>query len=187
MSHLALIHSSSVLLMFSFFHLPFTGLVLVPTRELALQVSAVLKDLGKHLKLRVMVCTGGTVLRDDILRLQDTVHIVVGTPGRIRDLAQRGVAKLAKVSHIIMDEADKLLSIEFQPMIEDCMSFCAKDPQIMLFSATFPVTVKQFMQKHIPNPHQINLMEELTLKVRTLPPSFANGPVKSRLPFLLPP
>ncbi|CAE7943362.1 unnamed protein product, partial [Symbiodinium sp. KB8] len=63
-----------------------------------------------------------------------------------------------------MDEADKLLSYEFQPIVEDVIRACSISRQIMLFSATFPVTVKSFMERNIEDPHQINLMDELTLK-----------------------
>lgn len=65
-------------------------LVLVPTRELALQTSQVCKELGKHMNVQVMVSTGGTSLKDDIMRLYNTVHILVATPGRVLDLANKG-------------------------------------------------------------------------------------------------
>lgn len=68
------------------------GLVLVPTRELALQTSSVVKDLGKHMGIQCMVSTGGTSLREDILRLYNPVHILVATPGRILDLANKQVS-----------------------------------------------------------------------------------------------
>lgn len=92
-----------------------------------------------------MVTTGGTTLRDDILRLNKPVHIVVGTPGRILDLGGKGIADLKRCRSFIMDEADKLLSEEFTPVIEQLLGLCQRDRQIMLFSATFPWTVKQFM------------------------------------------
>ena len=79
-------------------------MVLVPTRELALQTSQVCKELGKHMGVEVMVTTGGTSLRDDIMRLADTVHIIVATPGRILDLASKGVAKLGNCRVLCMDE-----------------------------------------------------------------------------------
>ena len=79
-------------------------MILVPTRELALQTSQVCKELGKHLGVEVMVTTGGTSLRDDIMRLYNTVHVVVATPGRILDLAQKGVAKLNNCKMLVMDE-----------------------------------------------------------------------------------
>lgn len=79
-------------------------MILVPTRELALQTSQVCKELGKHLGVEVMVTTGGTSLRDDILRLHNVVHIIVATPGRILDLSDKGVAKLDKCKMLAMDE-----------------------------------------------------------------------------------
>jgi superfamily II DNA/RNA helicase len=76
----------------------------------------------------------------------------------------QGTADLSKCSTIVMDEADKLLSPEFEPILEKLIGLSSPTPQIMLFSATFPVAVKAFKDKHIPNPYEINLMEELTLK-----------------------
>ncbi|KAI1069070.1 hypothetical protein LB507_006565, partial [Fusarium sp. FIESC RH6] len=139
-------------------------LILVPTRELAMQTSQVCKTLGKHLGINVMVTTGGTGLRDDIIRLQDPVHIVVGTPGRILDLAGKNVADLSECPMFVMDEADKLLSIEFTPVIEQLLQFHPKDRQVMLFSATFPLSVKDFSDKNMVSPYEINLMDELTLR-----------------------
>jgi ATP-dependent RNA helicase DDX6/DHH1 len=156
------------------------ALILVPTRELALQTSQVCKTLGKHLGINVMVSTGGTGLKDDIIRLSDPVHIIVGTPGRILDLAGKGVADLSTCQTFVMDEADKLLSPEFTPVIEQLLGFHPKDRQVMLFSATFPIVVKTFkvgydlalwqnftnlaQDKHMNSPYEINLMDELTLR-----------------------
>lgn len=120
------------------------ALLLVPTRELALQTSQVCKTLGKHLGVEVMVTTGGTSLKDDILRLSQTVHVLVGTPGRILDLAGKGVADLSTCATFVMDEADKLLSPEFTVVIEQLLNFLPKERQLMLFSATFPIIVKDF-------------------------------------------
>lgn len=139
-------------------------LILVPTRELALQTSQVTRELGKHLKLEVMVTTGGTSLKEDIMRLYQPVHILVATPGRALDLANKGVANLSFCSLLVMDEADKLLSPEFQPLVEQLLSFLPTQRQILLFSATFPITVKEFRDKYLPRAYEINLMEELTLK-----------------------
>ncbi|RMD41015.1 hypothetical protein DV735_g4138, partial [Chaetothyriales sp. CBS 134920] len=140
------------------------ALLLVPTRELALQTSQVCKTLGKHLGLEVMVTTGGIGLKDDIIRLQSPVHILVGTPGRILDLTSKGVADVSECSIFVMDEADKLLSPEFTVVIEQLLNFHPKDRQVMLFSATFPLVVKDFKDKHMRDPYEINLMDELTLR-----------------------
>ncbi|KAM7472183.1 hypothetical protein LguiA_010366 [Lonicera macranthoides] len=184
--------------------------ILVPTRELALQTSQVCKELGKHLKIQVMVTTGGTSLKDDIMRLYQPVHLLVGTPGRILDLAKKGVCILKDCAMLVMDEtpgsqtpsftsgsgsaeaptplntrrfglerltlnrlfvhhhlspkADKLLSPEFQPSVEQLINFMATNRQILMFSATFPVTVKDFKDRYLNKPYVINLMDELTLK-----------------------
>ena len=141
------------------------ALILVPTRELALQTSQVCKEIGKNLTgCQIMVSTGGTTLKDDILRLYNPVHVIVATPGRILDLAEKGVAKLGDCEMCVLDEADKLLSQEFQPVIEKLIRMCSETRQIMLFSATFPVTVKAFKEKWLKRPYVINKMDELTLK-----------------------
>lgn len=139
-------------------------LILIPTRELALQTSAIVKEIGKHMGVQCMVTTGGTSLKDDIMRLYNPVHIIVATPGRILDLASKKVADLTNCKTIIMDEADKLLSPEFQPVLEQIIGLCHEEHQICLFSATFPVTVKSFCSKFVPNAYSINLMDELTLR-----------------------
>ena len=142
-------------------------LLLVPTRELALQTAQVTKELGKHIKgLEVMVTTGGTTLRDDIMRLMQPVHILVATPGRVADLAAKGAVKMDKCSMIVLDEADKLLSPEFQELLAEIYRFMPPiaKRQSLLFSATFPVTVKDFADQFMREPYEINLMDELTLK-----------------------
>ncbi|KZO94215.1 DEAD-domain-containing protein [Calocera viscosa TUFC12733] len=140
------------------------ALILVPTRELALQTSQICKQLGKHMGVKVMVTTGGTTLKDDIMRLAEDVHVLVGTPGRILDLASKGIADLSKCPIFVMDEADKLLSAEFTPVMEQLLSHLPEDRQVMLFSATFPMSVAQFKEDHMKRPYEINLMEELTLR-----------------------
>lgn len=87
----------------------FAVVILVPTRELALQTSQVCKELGKHLQIQVMATTGGTSLKDDIMRLYQPVHLLVGTPGRILDLANKNVCVLNECSMLVMDEVSKLI------------------------------------------------------------------------------
>ncbi|TRY84542.1 hypothetical protein DNTS_001299 [Danionella cerebrum] len=141
------------------------AVVVVPTRELALQVSQISINMSKHLGgIKVMATTGGTNLRDDIMRLDEIVHVIIATPGRVLDLIKKGVAKVDKVQMIVMDEADKLLSQDFVVLIEEIISFLPKNRQILLYSATFPISVQKFMSKHLQKPYEINLMDELTLK-----------------------
>ncbi|KAK1283617.1 DEAD-box ATP-dependent RNA helicase 6 [Acorus calamus] len=91
-------------------------------------------------------------------------NVIQGTPGRILDLSKKGVCVLKDCSMLVMDEADKLLSPEFQPSIEQLIRFLPANRQILLFSATFPVTVKDFKDRYLKKPYIINLMDELTLK-----------------------
>jgi len=140
------------------------AVILVPTRELALQTSSICMEVSKHIQLRVMVTTGGTSLREDISRLQEIVHIIIATPGRLLDLVNKGIAKMDSCRVIVLDEADKLLSQDFNHLLDDLIYHLPQDRQIMLFSATFPLTVDDFIKKHMRNPYEINLMEELTLK-----------------------
>ena len=143
------------------------AVVLEPTRELALQTSFIVKELGKHLGLQVMVSTGGTDLKIDLLKLESPVHVIVATPGRILDLGRRGAAincDLRRVSIVVLDEADKLLSEDFLPLCESLLKLVQPNCQKLLLSATFPVTVKTFKDRHMQDASVVNLMEELTLK-----------------------
>jgi len=140
------------------------ALIIVPTRELALQTSQICIEISKHMGCKVMATTGGTNLKEDIMRLQQQVHVVIATPGRILDLMKKGLAIMDQCGMLVMDEADKLLSQDFKNMLDNVISFLPQDRQILLYSATFPCTVDQFIKKHMHNPYEINLMEELTLK-----------------------
>jgi len=82
-----------------------------------------LKGLSKYLKIEVMVSTGGTYIREDIMRLESPVHIIVATPGRILDLAEKEVVDLSHVQVIVLDEVDKLLSTHFMPVTEGLFEF----------------------------------------------------------------
>jgi len=154
------------------------AVVLTPARELAMQTSNVFRDLGKFMeettkddagntvthRVNCMVTTGGTSLRDDIIRLGQAIHIIVATLGRLDDLASKNIANLSHCEVMVLDEADKLLSNEWAPAVEKIMSYAPDNRQVMLFSATFPRSVEAFKQKHIPDAKEINLMSELTLK-----------------------
>lgn len=140
------------------------ALIMVPTRELALQTSQIFMEVARHMKCRVMVSTGGTNLKDDIMRIYEKVHVIIATPGRIFDLMDKKVAVMDQCQMLVLDEADKLLSSDFQGILERGISFLPQDRQTLLYSATFPLTVKEFMMRHQKNPYEINLMEELTLK-----------------------
>ncbi|ROV90378.1 hypothetical protein VMCG_09727 [Cytospora schulzeri] len=105
-----------------------------------------------------------TPTRELALQTSHPVHVLVGTPGRVADLARQNVADLSECPMLVMDEADKLLSVEFMGSIEEILGRHPRDRQLMLFSATFPISVKDFSDKHMTTPFEINLMDELTLR-----------------------
>jgi ATP-dependent RNA helicase DDX6/DHH1 len=125
--------------------------VLVPTRELAMQTSLVIKNLSKHKKIECMVSTGGTKVSDDFYRLNQTVHVIVATPGRILDLANKNVANLDLCKLLVLDEVDKLLSQDFKEIVEQIINLMPQ-PQICLFSATYPQEIKSFQEKFLTKP-----------------------------------
>merc|ERR1711997_470558 len=102
--------------------------------------------------------------KDDIMRIYEKVHLVVATPGRILDLMEKKIADVNNCKMLVLDEADKLLSQDFKGMLDRLISFLPRERQILLYSATFPLTVESFMRKHLHEPYEINLMDELTLK-----------------------
>lgn len=140
------------------------GLIIVPTRELALQTSQICIEISKWIGCQCMVTTGGTSLKDDIMRLDEVVHLIVATPGRVLDLMNKEIVNARNCGMLVLDEADKLLSQDFKGMLDSIIAKLPRDRQILLYSATFPVTVETFMKKHLRDPYEINLMDELTLK-----------------------
>ncbi|VDM19476.1 unnamed protein product [Hydatigera taeniaeformis] len=138
--------------------------ILVPTRELALQTSQICIELAKHMDIKTMLIIGGTYLKDDLIRLSQTVHVVVGTPGRLIDLMSRGFVDLSYCKTVVLDEADKLLSEELKNAVEKLLEKVDKNRQLLVYSATYPVVVQSFISKHLKNPFEINLMERLTLR-----------------------
>ena len=119
-----------------------------PTGNTYFYINAVRNPNPSDSYLQVMVTTGGTTLKDDLLRLNDTVRVLVGTLGRFLDLVGKGVAYLSECPVFVADEADKLLSSEFASVMKQVLAFLPSDRQVMLFSATFPLIVKDFKVRY---------------------------------------
>lgn len=117
------------------------GLVVCPTRELALQVGRDLEVAGKNLRTRVLTIYGGTGYDDQINTLKAGVDVVVGTPGRLLDLVQRRNLDLSEIQILVLDEADEMLDLGFLPDVERILSKTPKSRQTMLFSATMPAPI----------------------------------------------
>jgi translation initiation factor 4A len=117
------------------------AMVLAPTRELAQQIVKVIGALGDFMNVKIHACVGGTAVRDDIRTLQEGVHVVVGTPGRVYDMIQRRALKLDHVQLFVLDEADEMLSRGFKEQIYDVFKYMPESVQCTIFSATMPLDV----------------------------------------------
>jgi len=139
-------------------------LILAPTRELAQQIHKVVQELGTYLTLTSRACVGGTAVREDVQNLSSGVQVVVGTPGRVNDMINRGALRLEKLKLFVLDEADEMLSRGFKEQIYDCFQFLPADVQVALFSATMPNEILQLTERFMRDPVQILVKkEELTL------------------------
>jgi superfamily II DNA/RNA helicase len=132
-----------------------TGLIVVPTRELAVQVAEDLAQAGKDLRARVLTVYGGRAYEPQIDALKAGTDIVVGTPGRLLDLAGRKNLDLSQVRALVLDEADKMLDLGFLPDVERILRLTPGDRQTMLFSATMPGEVVTLARKHMRRPTNV--------------------------------
>lgn len=115
-----------------------------------------------------MVATDGTDLRDDLMRLNGTVHLVIVTPGRILDLMDKGAAKMEHCNMLILDEADKLLSQDFQSMLDRLVVHLPQKRQVMLYFDVFTHEIASFTQKYLDKPYEIDLLNISPLVCREL-------------------
>src|SRR4030065_103159 len=131
------------------------GLVLVPTRELALQVAEHIHLFAKYAKLKVLPVYGGEPIGRQIRELQNGAQIVVGTPGRLIDLIERRMLNLSSVKFLVLDEADRMLDMGFIEDIEYILSKVPQSRQTSLFSATINKTVMNVCNRYMKNPEKI--------------------------------
>ncbi len=128
------------------------GLVLVPTRELANQVFGVLGPLAKVRGQRVVAIYGGVGFEPQIDALRAGVEVVVGTPGRIIDLMERGELRLDSIQVLILDEADRMLDMGFLPQVQRILYRLESQPQTMLFSATLDGAIRRLVDRYMDDP-----------------------------------
>lgn len=136
------------------------SIILSPTRELATQIFQTLEKFLKNTKLKAFCCTGGSEIHKQINELKKGVEIIVATPGRYIDLLTINGGKLMKTSRItfvILDEADRLFDLGFEPQINQIMKTIRPDKQCVLFSATFPNKLQQFAVKILRKPITITV------------------------------
>ncbi len=132
-----------------------SALVVVPTRELAIQVADDLRTAAVNLRVRVLTVYGGRAYEPQINALTAGVDIVVGTPGRLLDLVQRRHLDLSAVRSLVLDEADKMLDLGFLPDVERIVRLTPADRQTMLFSATMPSDVVTLARRHMRQPTNV--------------------------------
>ena len=139
------------------------GLVLCPTRELADQVANELRRLARgEGNIKVLTLTGGAPMRPQIASLEHGAHIVVGTPGRIRDHLGRGTINLSHVQTLVLDEADRMTDMGFYDEIAGIVSACPQRRQTLLFSATYPDDIRRATEPFLIDPVEIKVEAQHT-------------------------
>lgn len=130
-------------------------IIITPVRELALQVARFARLLCKDLGIKSTPLIGGTNVEEDIIRISMGVHILIGTPGRLHDILKRNLCTIGKNPLIIFDEADKLLDQSFFKEIYEMLKLMPEKKQMCLFSATFPVSTKSFINVNMNKPKMV--------------------------------
>ena len=136
------------------------ALVLCPTRELAQQVERVINDLVAGTKVRTVAVFGGRGIGPQADALRKGAQVVVGTPGRVLDLINRGAMRLDAIRFVVLDEADEMLDQGFAPDVQRILSRCPRQRQTALFSATTPDWVHQMSAKYLSDPVTIRIERE---------------------------
>jgi ATP-dependent RNA helicase DeaD len=133
------------------------GLVMAPTRELAMQISGEIKKFGKYTGIRVATVYGGQGMGLQLDALDRGVEIVVATPGRLIDHLKRGSIELGDITHIVLDEADTMLDMGFIEDIQFILDLAPEERVMSLFSATMPTTILRLSEEYLKNPKQFLL------------------------------
>ena len=132
-------------------------LCLAPTRELACQIQEVLEAAGKACSIRSICCYGGVPKVHQVKALRAGVEIVVATPGRLEDLVEDGACLLSQVSFFVLDEADRMLDLGFEPHIRSIAKGIRADRQTVMFSATWPQEVQKLAMDYMANPARVTI------------------------------
>lgn len=133
------------------------GLIVLPTRELAIQAEEMLQKIGRSLGLVTAVLIGGESMRNQTMALRRRPNIIIATPGRLLDHIESGNLKLDLVEIIVLDEADRMLDIGFAPQIKKIFSFIPVKRQTMLFSATMPPEIVHIAAKYMASPVRVEV------------------------------
>lgn len=132
------------------------ALVMVPTRELAVQVREEVMKLSAGRRVNCVAVYGGKPIKGQIDKLKKGAHIIVGTPGRVLDHLARGTIDLSGLTMVVLDEADRMLDIGFRPDIEKILKRCPTDRQTLLLSATVPPSIAKLAERYMHEPETLN-------------------------------
>ncbi len=135
-------------------------LVMVPTRELADQVQTEFRWIAEKTFLRSTIVVGGASARNQIMDIKRGLHCIVATPGRLKDLYDRGVINLSEYGHVVLDEFDRMLDMGFIHDIKHIMSLLPPDRQSVLFSATMSRDIEKHVHSFLQNPEQVTIRSE---------------------------
>jgi len=160
------------------------ALVLVPTRELAIQVAEDINSYGKLTRKRALAIYGGQSIYVQIDALEDCPQIIVGTPGRVIDHIERRTLRLDKVQCVVLDEADRMLDMGFIDDIERILGSIGRKCQTALFSATMPEEILRLAHKYMKNPREV-LVESDDLNVKEISQYFCQVDSEKKLETLL--
>src|SRR5690606_26169307 len=133
------------------------AVVMVPTRELALQIELVFKDLGKYTDIETISIIGGVDIAPQLKQLNDGADVLIATPGRIMDLVHKGHLNLKKIDYLVLDEADHMLDKGFYGDIQKLLNFLPRRRQTMFFSATINETIKDLAYALVNKPVRIQI------------------------------
>jgi len=133
------------------------GLIILPTRELALQVEEMIQKIGRVFGIKTAVLIGGASMYNQVCLIRHNPHIVIGTPGRINDHIQQRTLNLNDVSILVLDEADRMFDMGFAPQIKKILQVVPKDRQTMLFSATMPDDIVKIASNHMKFPVRVEI------------------------------
>lgn len=136
------------------------ALVLTPTRELALQVAEAMISFGQFCNVQVLAVYGGAAYARQISQLRRGVDVVVGTPGRLLDMLNRGLLDLSQIRTVVLDEADEMLSMGFIEDIEAILAATPAERQTALFSATLPAEIRRLAEQYMREPQSVNIQRE---------------------------
>lgn len=143
-------------------HRPNHTLIITPTRELAEQVDDELFSFTKGLKLYSAVCVGGMNITNQIREIRRGVHVIIGTPGRLKDLIDKGLLDISKIDMLVLDEADQMLDMGFLPDVKEIISHTPAGRQVLCFSATMDARIAGLIKEMQEDPITVSVLQKQT-------------------------